>query len=150
MQFHQVSERELPILYRLNRRMAESEGQGELFTAKYASYRQVFDGDRPPVRAWLLTEEEEVFGFIIWQEKFASYMGRMALYVEDLWLEESHRDSERQDAVLDELLQRAEAAGYCRVEIRRLEWKGIDAGALAERGFAPVEKWRIWRKELER
>jgi len=150
IRFHEVGERELPILYRLNRHMAESEGQAELFTAEYASYREAFVGERPPVRAWFLSREKELFGFVIWQEKFASYTGRMALYVEDLWLGEYRRDRKRVIEVLDELLRRAGESGYSRVEIRRLEWEGIDAEALRDRGFAPVEKWKVWRRELLR
>ena len=148
IRFHEVGDRELPILYRLNRHMAESEGQAELFTAEYASYREAFVGERPPVRAWFLSRKKKLFGFVIWQEKFASYTGRMALYVEDLWMGEYREDHAVVAEVLEELLRRARETGYSRVEIRRLEWEGIDRSALEETGFAPVEKWRVWRREL--
>jgi len=146
MRFHTVTRDDLPLLYRLNRQMAESEGQGELFVAECGEYTRAFAGGRPPVRAWLVLEGEEPLGFILWQEKFASYLGKMTLYVEDLWLGEQTDEIPLVEAVLDELLARADAMGYPRVEIRRLEWNGIDADVLQSRGFESVEKWKVWRR----
>ena len=134
-------------LYALNRELAEREGQGELFRAEYAPYREAFLGSCPVARGWLILAGEETAGFAIVLNKFASYLATVTAYIEDLYLRDTWSENRNYLRVLRELGECLRSERGSRVEIRMLRNGVLDAEILLEAGFAPVEKWQVWRME---
>lgn len=134
-------------LYTLNRKLAEREGQEELFRAEYAPYREAFLGSCPAARGWLILAGKETVGFAIVLNKFASYLATVTAYIEDLYLRDAWSENRNYLRVLRDLRERLHNEGESRVEIRMLRYGVLDPGVLREAGFAPVEKWQVWRME---
>ena len=134
-------------LYTLNRELAEREGQGDLFRAEYVPYRKAFLGNCPAARGWLILAGKERAGFAIVLPKFASYMATVSAYIEDLYLRDPWAQKGNYLQVLRDLGERFRNEGAYRVEIRMLKKGVLDAEILREAGFAPVEKWQVWRRE---
>ncbi|WP_456458523.1 hypothetical protein [Nitratifractor sp.] len=143
------SEAQVRELYALNRELAEKEGQGELFQAEFSAYREAFLGSCPAARGWLISAGKERAGFAIVLPKFASYLAKVTAYIEDLYLRDSWAQKGNYLQVLRDLGERFRNEGAYRVEIRMLQKGVLDAETLREAGFAPVEKWQVWRMEQE-
>ena len=136
-------------LYTLNRELAEREGQEELFRAEYTPYREAFLGSCPAARGWLILAGKETVGFAIVVDKFASYLATVTAYIEDLYLRDPWAQNGNYQRALRDLRERLHNEEGSRVEIRMLRNGVLDPGSLREAGFAPVEKWQVWRMERE-
>jgi len=143
------TEEQLRRLYALNRALALSEGQGDLFVAEYAPYREAFLGSHPAAEGWLILAEGETVGFAILLRKFASYLATVTAYIEDLYLQEPWGERRHYRQVLKDLGERYRDKGASRIEIRMLKKGVLDPEILREAGFAPVRKWQVWRKEAK-
>ena len=143
-----VTEETLPLLYRMNREMAIREGQSDLFTAEYDTYAGAFRGPFPLVHGELIYQKDELIGFVIWQEKFATYPGKKVFYIEDVYLGDRIDDPEIFAALLNAIEHRLDPTEYGRIEIRRLERYAPPINPLYRANFHPIDKWTIWRKSL--
>jgi len=141
------TEEQVRRLYELNRALAVSEGQEELFIAEYAPYREAFLGSCPAAEGWLILAEGEAVGFAILLRKFASYLATVTAYIEDLYLQEPWGERRHYLQVLKDLGERYRAKRASRIEIRMLKNGVLDPEILREAGFAPVQKWQVWRNE---
>jgi len=143
-----VSTSTLPFLYRLIKQMAFEEGQGDLFTASYEQFSHAFLCDHPLVFGHLIYHKDEPIGFIVHQKKFATYIGRKVFYIEDLYLGQYQHDIDVFRWLLKEIEHHTKNAGYCRIEIRRLEHHSPPVDPLFSANYHPIDKWKVWRKSL--
>ena len=128
--------------------MAFDEGQQDLFTATYEQYCRAFLPPHPLAFGILIYRDNDPVGFVAYQEKFATYLGRKVFYVEDVYLGKYQYSAEVFYWLLKEIELYAVKGGYCRIEIRRLEYHAPPDDPLLSFHYLPIKKWKIWRKKL--
>ena len=150
MNFHikSATESTLPLLYHFNKQMAFEEGQEALFTASYAEYSRAFLSSCPLAYGMLIYRGDDPIGFLVYQEKFATYLGRKVFYIEDVYLGQYQHDAEVFRCLLKEIINYADNGDYCRIEMRRLERYSPPSDPLILSDYYPIDKWKVWRKNL--
>ncbi|HVR03247.1 MAG TPA: GNAT family N-acetyltransferase [Polyangia bacterium] len=102
-------------------------------------------GERPVAEAVLAEEDGAAVGFALFFTTYSTFLTRPGVYLEDLFVLESHRRRGVGAALLTEVKRRAEARGAGRLEWSVLDW---NAGAIKfyERfGATVLPQWRICR-----
>jgi len=102
-------------------------------------------GERPVAEAVLAEEDGAAVGFALFFTTYSTFLTRPGVYLEDLFVLESHRRRGVGAALLTEVKRRAEARGAGRLEWSVLDW---NTGAIKfyERfGATVLPQWRICR-----
>jgi GNAT superfamily N-acetyltransferase len=102
-------------------------------------------GERPIAEAILAEEDGVAVGFALFFTTCSTFLTRPGVYLEDLFVLESHRRRGVGAALLTEVKRRAETRGAGRLEWSVLDW---NAGAIKfyERfGATVLPQWRICR-----
>ncbi|HEV3030956.1 MAG TPA: GNAT family N-acetyltransferase [Polyangia bacterium] len=102
-------------------------------------------GERPIAEAILAEEDGVAVGFALFFTTYSTFLTRPGVYLEDLFVLESHRRRGVGAALLTEVKRRAETRGAGRLEWSVLDW---NAGAIKfyERfGATVLPQWRICR-----
>ncbi|HEY2729028.1 MAG TPA: GNAT family N-acetyltransferase [Polyangia bacterium] len=107
-------------------------------------------GERPAAEAILAEEDGAAVGFALFFTTYSTFLTRPGVYLEDLFVLESHRRRGVGAALLTEVKRLAEARGAGRLEWSVLDW---NTGAIKfyERfGAAVLPEWRICRVTFAR
>ena len=102
-------------------------------------------GERPVAEAVLAEEDGAAVGFALFFTTYSTFLTRPGVYLEDLFVLESHRRRGVGAALLTEVKRLAEARGAGRLEWSVLDW---NTGAIKfyERfGATALPQWRICR-----
>lgn len=146
MHIVKVSRHNLKDLFEMNRVLASEEKQLHLFTADLSQHEKAFLGESPVVSAYLCILNDEAVGFYTCLSKFATYLGEEVLHIEDIYLNENHREKYIA-TVLNHAIQQAASNKCCRVEMRVLKNYNMGYGAIESVGFRKIEKWDVFRFE---
>jgi len=107
-------------------------------------------GERPVVEALVADvagegAAREVVAFALYFTNFSTFLGKPGLYLEDLYVQPSHRGAGIGEALLKRLAQIAVERDYGRFEWSVLDWNA-DAIRFYERmGATVMPEWRICR-----
>jgi GNAT superfamily N-acetyltransferase len=107
-------------------------------------------GERPVAEAILTEEDGAAVGFALFFTTYSTFLTRPGVYLEDLFVLESHRRRGVGAALLTEVKRLAEARGAGRLEWSVLDW---NTGAIKfyERfGATLLPQWRICRVTFDR
>jgi GNAT superfamily N-acetyltransferase len=105
-------------------------------------------GARPVAEALLAEASGEAVGFALFFSSYSTFLTRPGVYLEDLFVLESHRRLGIGRALLEAVRQLARLRGAGRLEWSVLDWNQ-NAIAFYERfGATVMPDWRICRVEL--
>ena len=147
MQFHNVTQSNIDILYALNKQLAVDENQVNLFVAKREDYRQAFLDTNPVAFGLLVYKENEPIGFVVCSKKFATYLASKVLWVEDIYLKGAHKTKQNMAELLQYMIKRSKTERYARLEMRVLDAYSFDAAILEQNVFHKISKWSTYRFE---
>lgn len=145
MNFIFVTEKNIDILFKMNRQLAHEEGQVDLFTASLEDYSSGFIGKNPAAVGILSLEAEVHVGFCVINYKFATYLGKKVMYIEDLYLKPEYKTEERKKEFLNFLINNGQKSDCARIEMRvmnNFDW-GVDL--IKNLGFNKIDKWSVYR-----
>jgi len=132
-------------LFELIRALARYERLEGSVTGSAGALGQHLFGPRPAAEALLAEEGATAVGFALFFPTYSTFLCRPGLYLEDLFVLESHRRRGIGRALLTEVKRLADARGAGRLEWSVLAWNG-DAIAFYERfGATILPDWRICR-----
>ncbi len=110
-----------------------------------------FETDPPKFEVWLafVPESAEPIAYSFLFETYSSFLAKPTLYLEDLFVEESHRNRGVGRALLDHTLQLAKERSCGRVEWTALDWN-VNAQRVYEDkvGAQRMKEWFLYRKTL--
>jgi GNAT superfamily N-acetyltransferase len=137
-------------LFALIRGLARFEKLEDTVTGSAEALREHLFGARPVAEALLAEEDGAAVGFALFFPTYSTFLTKPGLWLEDLFVLESHRRRGIGLALLEALRRLAEARGCGRLEWSVLDWNA-DAIAFYERFGAKVHaEWRICRLTFER
>jgi len=136
-------------LFTLMRALARFERLEDTVTGSAAALAAHLFGERPWAEAILAEEEGAAVGYALFFPTYSTFLTKPGLYLEDLFVLESHRRRGLGRALLTEVRRLAEARGAGRLEWSVLDWNA-NAIAFYERFGAKVHaEWRICRMTFD-
>ena len=102
-------------------------------------------GDRPPCEAIVGEENGEVVAFALFFHNFSTFLTKKGLYLEDLYVRQSHRGKGYGTQLLSRLAQIAVERNCGRFEWSVLDWNEPAIGFYRTMGAEILPEWRICR-----
>ena len=143
-----AEERDLPSIAALILELAEFERLAHLVEATPEKLRPHLFGERPAaecVVAETSDAQAEVIAFALYFTNFSTFLARPGLYLEDLYVRQSHRGKGYGTRMLTRLAQIAVERNCGRFEWSVLEWNEPAIGFYKQMGADILPDWRICR-----
>jgi GNAT superfamily N-acetyltransferase len=106
-------------------------------------------GPTPAAEAILAEVEGAAVGFALFFMTFSTFRGQPGLYLEDIFVRESHRGRGIGKAMLATVARRAVDRGCGRVEWSVLDWNAPSIAFYKSLGARPLDDWTVYRMDEE-
>ncbi len=131
------------LVFSLVMALAEYEKLAHEVTAKEDDFAAAIENGHAQV---LIAEwEGEACGLALYFHNFSTFLGRRGIYLEDLFVKESHRGKGIGKALLERLAQIATANGFGRLEWAVLDWNAPSIAFYDSLGARPMKEWIVYR-----
>ncbi len=116
--------------------------------AKQRLYRDI-NGATPRIEAFLLdTEQGQAVGYAIILETYSSFLALPTLYLEDIFVLESHRGLGYGKTLFDFVVDQAKQRGCGRVDWQVLDWNTPARDFYDKQGAEYMSEWLLYRITL--
>jgi ribosomal protein S18 acetylase RimI-like enzyme len=139
-----ATERDLPIILRLVKSLAEYEQLAHAVVATEATLHESLFVKRA-AEVVIGYVGDEPAGFAVFFQTFSTFLGIPGLYLEDLFVEPTFRRQGLGEALLAHLATIAVERGYGRVEWSVLGWNELAIGFYRKLGARPMDDWVTYR-----
>ena len=140
-----ATESDVPLILDFIRKLAEYEKLAHQVTATEELLRETLFGARPVAEVVLAYYARMPVGFAVYFHNFSTFVGRPGIYLEDLFVEPSHRGKGIGKALLIYLAKLAVERGCGRFEWAVLDWNTPSINFYRSLGAAPLDDWTIFR-----
>ena len=140
-----ATERDVPLILSLIKSLAEYERLLDKVVATEADLRGALFGDNPAAEAIIAYVDGEPVGYALWFHTFSTFLGKRALYLEDLFVLPAWRAKGIGRALLAHLAGIAVDRGCGRIEWSVLRWNETAIGFYESIGAAPITEWTVYR-----
>ena len=137
--------RDLAAIVELIRELAEFEQLLHMVQATPEKLLPHLFGDKPVAEAWVAEVDSEVVAFALFFTNFSTFLSQPGLYLEDLYVQPSHRSLGLGRALLTRLAQLAVERGCGRFEWSVLDWNESAIRFYQKMGASVMPDWRICR-----
>ena len=137
--------KDVPALLRLIKELAEYEKLLSEVENDEALLLAALFAKEPKVYCDVAEAGGEIVGCAIWFYSYSTFTGRHGIYLEDLYVEPTHRGSGIGSAMLCRLAQRCVGENLTRLEWSVLDWNEPTIGFYRSLGAVPVEDWTRFR-----
>ena len=104
--------------------------------------------DSPPFKILLAEQDNKLLGYAFYLFTYSSFEAKKTLYLEDVFISESHRNKGIGKLFLDELIDIAKTNDCRRMEWAVLDWN-INAIKFYEKlGARELKEWKYFRMEV--
>jgi GNAT superfamily N-acetyltransferase len=100
---------------------------------------------RPPFECLLAEDEGEAVGFALFFATYSTWLGKQGLWLEDLFVLESHRHRGIGRALLAQVARLAVTRGCGRLEWAVLDWNAPALGFYRRLGAVALDTWTMHR-----
>jgi GNAT superfamily N-acetyltransferase len=137
---------DVPVILDLIRALAVYEREPDVVEATEALLAEALFGPTPAVFAHLAcTSDGAVVGLALWYVTFSTWLGRHGVWLEDLFVEPSHRGEGHGLALLHSLASVCVERGYGRLEWNVLDWNEPALRFYRALGAEPLDEWTVQR-----
>ena len=140
---------DVPIILQLIRDLATYERAPDQVTATEEQLVDVLFGDKPAADVLLAFEGDSPVGFAVYFYNFSTWLGRVGLYLEDLFVKPQDRGKGYGRALLVELAKIARDRGCGRMEWAVLDWNEPAIKFYRALGAQPMHEWTVFRLTSE-
>ena len=134
---------DVPEVLRLVRGLAEYERLLHEVVMTEADLHAALFGAQPRAYAVLAHADDKAVGLALWYYTFSTFRGRPDIFLEDLFVEPSHRGKGIGLALLRNLAQRAIVENCRRVEWRVLNWNAPSIAFYDRLGATKMQDWHV-------
>jgi len=134
-----------PGILRCIQALADYEREPDAVENTVDALRSSLFGEGPAVFAHVVELDGDVVGIAIWFVTYSTWTGRHGIWLEDLFVDESHRASGYGKALLASLAAVCVERGYSRFEWTVLDWNEPAIGFYRSIGAAPMSEWTTQR-----
>ena len=136
---------DVPDLISLVRELAEYERALEQALATEADFTRDLFGPSPRVHALVAEVEGAVIAYAIYFLNYSTWLGKHGIFLEDLYVRQTHRGLGAGTALLRALAQECVDKGYGRFEWSVLDWNEPALGFYRSLGALPLDEWTVQR-----
>ncbi|MEC6748571.1 GNAT family N-acetyltransferase [Marinilactibacillus sp. XAAS-LB27] len=142
--FRKATQEDVPLILKFIRELAAYEKLAdEVVATEEILIDQLFHKEKSEV-LFAIVDNKEV-GFALFFHNFSTFLGRSGLYLEDLYVDPTHRGHGYGKALLKRLAQIAVERGCRRMEWICLDWNQSSIDFYRSLGAEPMEDWTIYR-----
>jgi GNAT superfamily N-acetyltransferase len=145
MLIRDASERDVPLILRFIRELAEYEQLLDRVVATEESVRKTLFGERRYAETIIAEENGEPAGFALFFHNYSTFLAQPGIYLEDLYVRPEMRGLGIGKALLAELARIARDRGCGRVEWAVLNWNEPAIRFYRSLGALPQEEWSVYR-----
>ena len=139
-----ATERDLPIILRLVKSLAEYEHLAHAVVATEATLRESLFVRRA-AEVVIGYAGDEPAGFAVFFQTFSTFLGIPGMYLEDLFVDPKFRRQGLGEALLARLARIAVERGCGRLEWSVLRWNELAIGFYQKFGARPMDDWVTYR-----
>jgi GNAT superfamily N-acetyltransferase len=136
---------DVPVILELIRALATYERAPNEVTATEEQLVDVLFGEKPVAEVLLAFEKQTPVGFAVFFYNFSTWLGRLGLYLEDLFVRPEHRGKGYGRALLVQLAKIARDRGCGRMEWAVLDWNEPAIQFYRKLGAKPLDEWTVFR-----
>ena len=144
LRIERASERDVPLILKLIKDLAEYEHLSHAVTATEAALRESLFVKRA-AEVVIGYAGDEPAGFALFFQTFSTFMGVPGMYLEDIFVEPKWRRKGLGRQLLVQLARIASERGYGRVEWSVLNWNEPAIGFYKALGAKPMDEWTVYR-----
>ena len=127
------------------RELAVYEKLADAVVASDDDINRALFGDNPKVFALIADWEGQPCGFALYFFNFSTFVGKHGVYLEDLFVRESHRGKGIGKALLSRLARVAKENDCGRLEWSVLDWNAPSIAFYKSLGAVPMDEWTVYR-----
>jgi GNAT superfamily N-acetyltransferase len=136
---------DVPLILTFIRELAEYEKLAHEVVASEADFHEALFGRRPVIEAVIASIDGEPVGYALFFPNFSTFLGKLGLYLEDLYVRPQARGQGAGRALLEHLARIAVDRGWGRFEWAVLDWNEPSIGFYKKMGARPMDEWTIFR-----
>jgi len=136
---------DVPLVLRFIRELAEYEKLADHVVATEEGLRHTLFGPAPKAEVVFAIVEGEEAGFALFFHNYSTFLGKLGIYLEDLYVRPELRGRGIGGALLRHLAQLALERGCGRLEWSVLDWNEPALAFYRSIGAKPVEGWTVHR-----
>ena len=140
-----ATEADTPIVRSFIRKLAEFGDIADEATVTEDDVRAALFGPQQVAEAIIACVKQQPAGFALYSYSFSSFRGRPGIYIEDLFVEQSHRGAGIGKALLVHIARLSRERGCGRLEWAVLNWNEQAMEFYQDLGAAPMDEWTTFR-----
>jgi len=145
LRIERATERDVPLILRLIKALAEYERMADEVVATEDRVRETLFGAQPSAEVVVAYAGDEPAGFALYFHNYSTFLARPGLYLEDLFVVPKFRGRGYGKALLVHLARLAVERGCGRFEWSVLDWNEPAIGFYKKLGAQPMDTWKIFR-----
>ena len=139
-----------PLLLTLIKELADYEHLSDQVAATAEDIRESLFGARPVAEAVIAESDGQTAGFALFFHNFSTFLGRLGLYLEDLYVKPAFRGNGVGKSLLLHVIGLAHQRRCGRVEWAVLDWNTPAIEFYKGLGAVPMDQWRLFRLTADR
>jgi GNAT superfamily N-acetyltransferase len=145
LEIRSATEGDVELVLAFIRKIAEYGDLSDEVSATAEDIRSALFGSKPSAQAVLASWGTEPAGFAIYSFTFASFVGKTGIFVENLYVEQGHRNKGVGKALLVHLARLGRELGCGRLEWAVLNWNERAMEFYQDLGAVPMDEWTTFR-----
>jgi GNAT superfamily N-acetyltransferase len=134
-----------PLVFDFIRELAVYEKLADAAVASVADIDAALFCEAPKAFALIAEWDGAPCGFALYFFNFSTFVGRHGVYLEDLFVRESHRGKGVGNALLARLARIAKENDCGRLEWSVLDWNAPSIAFYKSLGAVPMDEWTVYR-----
>jgi len=140
-----ATEQDVALVLGFIRKLAEYEKLSQQVVATEENIREHVFGANAVAEVLLAYWDQEPVGFALYFRNFSTFFGQPGIYLEDLFVDSSHRGRGIGKALLARLAKIAAERGYGRLDWAVLDWNTPSIEFYRSLGAVPLDAWTGYR-----
>jgi len=149
LEIRSATKSDVPVILSFIKKLADYERLSHEMVATEGMLRKTLFGRQRTAEVAIGYYKKEPVGFVLFFPNYSTFLGRPGLYIEDLFVDESHRRRGFGRALLLYVARLASERGCGRLEWSVLDWNEPAINFYKKLGAIPMSEWTVFRVTRE-
>ncbi len=145
LEIRSATKSDVPVILSFIKKLADYERLSHEMVATEGMLRKTLFGRQRTAEVAIGYYKKEPVGFVLFFPNYSTFLGRPGLYIEDLFVDESHRRRGFGRALLLYVARLASERGCGRLEWSVLDWNEPAINFYKKLGAIPMSEWTVFR-----
>ena len=145
LEIRSATKSDVPVILSFIKKLADYERLSHEMVATEGMLRKTLFGRQRTGEVAIGYYKKEPVGFVLFFPNYSTFLGQPGLYIEDLFVDESHRRRGFGRALLLYVARLASERGCGRLEWSVLDWNEPAINFYKKLGAIPMSEWTVFR-----